>query len=63
MLNVHTFTAEPDSSKLERNAWVRKGLNSSGPAGSHAQASQSAAGMSMIEEATEIDTSYGFAPT
>lgn len=63
MLYVLTFTAEPDSSKLERNAWVRKGLNFSGSAGSHAQASQSAAGMSMIEEATEIDTSRGFSPT
>jgi hypothetical protein len=58
-----TFTAEPDSSTLERNACVRKGLNFSGLAGSQAQASQSVAGMSMIEEATEIDTSRGSVPT
>lgn len=61
--NVLTFTAEPDSSKLERNAWVRKGFRFSGSAESIAQASHSAGGMSMIEETTEIDTSRGFMST
>jgi hypothetical protein len=62
-LYVLTFTAEPDSSKLERNAWVRKGFSFSGSAESTAQASHSAGGMSMIEETTEIDTSCGFMST
>jgi hypothetical protein len=63
VLYVLTFTAEPDSSKLERNAWVRKGFSFSGSAESTAQASHSAEGMSMIEETTEIDTSRGFMST
>lgn len=63
VLYMLTFTAEPDSSKLERNACVRKGLNFSGSTESTAHASHSAGGMSMIEETTEIDTSRGFMST
>lgn len=59
MLHALTFTAEPDSSKLERNAWVRKGLKLSGSTESTAQASQSAEGMSIIEETTATETSRG----
>lgn len=52
---ILTFTAEPDSSKLERKAWVRNGLNFSEPVASRAHASQSSDETSDIEERTETD--------
>lgn len=57
-----TFAADPDSSKLERNPWVRNGLNFSGPVVSIVHASQSLDETSEIEGTTEIDTFLGFIP-
>lgn len=51
-----TFTAQPDSSKLERKSCVRNGLNFSGPVASTLHASQSFDVTSEIEETTETDT-------
>lgn len=50
-----TFTAQPDSSKLERKACVRNGLSFSEPVASTAHASQSTDEISEIEETTERD--------
>jgi hypothetical protein len=50
-----TFTAEPDSSKLERKPCVRNGLYFSGPVASKAHASQSLGETSKIEETTESE--------
>lgn len=59
MAKVLTFTADPDSSKLERKAWVIKGLNLSGPVESTQHASQSFEEITEIDETTEIDISCG----
>lgn len=59
-LRYLTFTAEPDSSKLERKPWERKGLNCSRPVASRQHASQPLDGTSKIEETTEIDIFMDF---
>lgn len=58
--SLTTFTEERDSSKLERKAWLVKGLNFSSPVASVAHASHSFAEISEIDETTEMDTSRGF---
>lgn len=55
-----TLTAEADSSKLERKAWVRNGLYLSGPVASKLHASHSVGETSEIEEMTESDILLGF---
>lgn len=62
MLDVKflTLTAEPDSSRLERNPWERKGLNCCTPVASRLHASQSLEGTSKIEETTETDIFLAF---
>lgn len=55
-----TFTAERDSSKLERNPWERKGLYCSGPVASRLHASQPLDGTSKIDDTTETDISLAF---
>lgn len=57
---VTTFTAQPDSSKLERKSYARKGLKLSAPVASRAHASQSFDDISDIEETVETDTLLGF---
>lgn len=54
-----TFTAQPDSSKLERKAWERNGLNFPGPVASRVHASQSSDETSVIEDTTESNTISG----
>lgn len=51
-----TFTALPDSSKLERKPWVRNGLNFSGPVESRLHASHSDEGTFEIEDTAETKT-------
>ena len=55
-----TKTADPDSSRLERKAWVRKGLDFSGPVESSAHKSQSVDETSKIDDATDSDILRGF---
>lgn len=55
-----TFTAEPDSSKLERKPWARNGLKCSEPVASRLHASQSYDETSEIEEITETDIFLAF---
>lgn len=54
-LKEPTFVEQPDSSKLERNAWVRKGLKFSWPVASFAHASQSSEEICKIEDTTETE--------
>ena len=55
-----TFTAQLDSSKLERKPCVRNGLYFSGPVASNAHASQLLGETSKIEETTETDILLDF---